>query len=187
MRVEQVVEQLYKKYSAILEDSSLEEETKKRYIKPLVGLMEIAIDLASFHDDKMRSAQNFVGLMQFVSTAYANNLRLTLEESLGLDTNEDEVAFQLMYTPQVMFYPDFFELMISNADAAKESGQKFILVARWLSDNSYKLDKPDAIEFLVKNTGLDLRDVSISSLDSAMTAAVAQAYSVAISLLMKKK
>ncbi|BBP70040.1 hypothetical protein PHLH6_20440 [Pseudomonas sp. Seg1] len=186
MRVERVVEQLYKKYSAIAEDSSVEDRIKKLYINPLIGLMEIAIDLASFHDDRMQSSKNFVGLMQLVSTAYANNLRLTVEESLGLDSNNDDVALQLMYTPQVMFYPDFFDLIISDADAAKEAGEKFIMVGRWLSDNSYSLEKPDALVFLMKNTGLKIDDVSISSLDSAMTAAIAQAYSVAIFLLMKK-
>lgn len=186
MRVEQIVEKLYSKYSAIAEDPSIEEQIKKLYINPLIGLMEIAVDLASFHDDRMKSTQNFVGLMQFVSTAYANNLRLTIENTLGLDSNNDEAALQLMYTPQVMFYPDFFELMISDAEAAKDSGQKFIMVGRWLSDNSYNREKPDALAFLVKNTGLKLEDVSISSLDSAMTKAVMQAYGVSMLLLRKK-
>lgn len=186
MRVEQVVEQLHKKYSAIAEDPSVEERIKKLYINPLIGLIEIAVDLASFHDDRMKSTQNFVGLMQFVSAAYANNLRLTIEESLGLDSNNDDAALQLMYTPQVMFYPDFFERMISDAAAARDAGQKFIMVGRWLSDNSYNLEKPDALAFLVKNTGLKLDDVSITSLDSAMTTAVMQAYGVSIFLLRKK-
>ncbi|MEG0859921.1 MAG: hypothetical protein RSD81_13370 [Pseudomonas sp.] len=185
MRVEQIVEQLFNKYLAIAEDPSVDDKTKKLYIWPLIGVMEVAIDLASFHDDRKQSVQNFVGLMQLASTAFVNNLRLTLENSLGLDTDTDDTALQLLYTPQLMFYPDFFELMISTADAAKEAADKFIMLARWLSDNSYNLEKPDALAFLVKNTGLKMEDVSISSLDSAMTAAVAQAYSVAIFLLKK--
>ncbi|EKT4476379.1 hypothetical protein QEL91_002046 [Pseudomonas putida] len=185
MRVEQIVEQLFNKYLAIAEDPSVDNGTKKLYIWPLVGIMEIAIDLAAFPDDRKQSVQNFVGLMQFVSTAYVNNVRLTLENSLGLDTEADELALQLLYTTQLMFYPDFFDLLMSNGEAAKDAADKFIMLARWLSDNSYKLEKPDALAFLMKNTGLKTDDLSISSLDSAMTAAVAQAYSVAIFLLKK--
>ncbi|MCW2271696.1 hypothetical protein D3C77_22800 [compost metagenome] len=59
---------------------------------PRIGIMEVAIDLASLHGDRKQSVQNFVGLMQFAPTAFVNNLRLTLENSLGLDTVTDDAA-----------------------------------------------------------------------------------------------
>jgi len=185
MKVEQIVETLINKYLTMSEDASLDEETKKLYISPLIGLVNIAANLATFTEDRMQSVQNFVGLIQFVSTAYANNLRKGIESNFGIDTEADESAVDLLYTPQVIFYPDFFDLLMSNKDGAKEASDKFIMIARWLSDNSHRLDKADARAFLMKNTGLKIDDVSISSLDSAMTEAVMQSYMVTIYLLKK--
>ncbi|HHG0423306.1 TPA: hypothetical protein ACQEDL_004517 [Yersinia enterocolitica] len=185
MNTDLIIKCLYDKYKMEVESDNCKESNRTMVFLPLVKTLELIYEYIPDSDDDNFNTECAIKLVQLSSAFYVNNLRKGIESNFGINTEKpDDTVASILYTPQVVFYSDFFDLKIKNKENANKSSSMFISLAGFLSDNSYAKESEDALIFLLKNIGVS-SFLSFEDIKNISKASVLNSYSSTISLLTK--
>jgi len=185
MNTDLIIKCLYDKYKMEIENDNCKENDRAMVYLPLVKTLESIYEYIPGTDDDDFNTKCAIKLVQLSSAFYVNNLRKGIESNFGIRTEEpDDTVASILYTPQIVFYSDFFDLKIKNKENANKSASIFISLAGFLSDNSYGKENEDALIFLLKN--IDVSDfLNFEDIKNISKESVLNSYSSTITLLSK--
>ncbi|WP_273840514.1 hypothetical protein [Providencia rettgeri] len=148
------IDVLLNKYSTDIKNSDLSELEKNLYLPVIIDFLKTISEFIS-DEERYISIDSAIKLMQLTSTIYVNHLKLSIESYFDEDKVSKDNLFRILYTPQIIFYNDFFNFVMDDEEESKKSAMYFNEMSWWLSDNSIGLDKNHELSFLLEKIGLN--------------------------------